>query len=133
VSPEFFVNSFCADGDARHADQRGRRRHIPEIPHSVLDELLAALEAAHKDLLQPPASLLDQPEKLARWQKECHSKIKQAVNWHEFHRGKSFQGEDDLVPDEKPQNEQDEDIEEGEEQTTVEKDAESLTIGLIGK
>lgn len=112
-------------------DQRGRRRHIPEIPHSVLDELLVALEAAHSDLLQPPASLLDQPEKLARWQTECHSKIKPAVNWDEFHRRQPSQA-DDLVPDEKPQTEQEE-VEEGEDQTREEKEAESLTIGLIGK
>jgi hypothetical protein len=113
------------------SDQRGRRRHIPEIPHSVLDELLVALEAAHADLLQPPASLVVQPEKLARWQTECHSTIKPVVDWNEFQKRQTSQGEDSHLDEQ--QTEQAEDIEEGEEPLREDKEAETLTIGLIGE
>lgn len=93
---------------------------------------MVALEAAHTDLLQPPSSLLDQPEKLARWQTECHSKIKPVVDWDVFQRRHSGHEEEAADLDEN-QHEQPEEVEDGEAQALEGKEAETLTIGLIGE
>lgn len=116
----------------RHTDQRGRRRHIPEIPHSALDELLQALETAHNSLLQPPPSLLDQSEKLERWRKDCYSQVKPVVNWRTF-QSESSRIDEDAQSDAAASQSEVEDEVQPEEQSREGKEAESLTIGLIGE
>ncbi|WVQ70681.1 hypothetical protein IAR50_000203 [Cryptococcus sp. DSM 104548] len=47
--------------------REGKGRHKPDIPQQSLDELIAALKAAHERLLQPPERIRNDPEKLKTW------------------------------------------------------------------
>lgn len=95
-----------------------------------MDELLQALETAHTSLLQPPPSLIDQPEKLERWRKDCFSQVKPIVNWHAFQHSQANGAEEDAELDE-GQSEGEDEVQ-PEEQSREGREAESLTIGLIG-
>ncbi|KAJ9103200.1 hypothetical protein QFC21_002623 [Naganishia friedmannii] len=137
---EIEVVSVRSYADQPVEDQKTRHRHIPQIPGSTLNELLDALEKAHIDLLKPPSALLDQPEKLERWRKELVRSVKPVVNWGEFkqqhavgtdvHDGLEMvereEKEDDIVEDDEAH-----DIETAGEED--DKEAETLTIGLIGQ
>ncbi|GHJ88881.1 hypothetical protein NliqN6_5283 [Naganishia liquefaciens] len=112
-------------------DQRGRRRHIPEIPHTALDELLQALETAHTSLLQPPSPLLDQPEKLERWCKDCYAQVKPVVDWRAFQSSSPSRTED--VASDAGTNSEVEEESQPDDAAPEGKEAETLTVGLIGQ
>lgn len=123
-------------------DQKTRHRHIPQIPGSTLNELLEALEKAHMDLLKPPPVLLDQPEKLERWRRECRGSVKEVVNWGEFKQRPQQQqavadthGEEEMVEREAKEGDivEDDEVHDDEPlEAEGDKEAETLTIGLIG-
>lgn len=55
----------------------GRRRYEPHIPHTFKERLVDALKNAHKELLEPPERVRQDPEKLRRWR----PRVKREVDW----------------------------------------------------
>ncbi|KAJ9122967.1 hypothetical protein QFC24_004005 [Naganishia onofrii] len=140
---EIEVVSVRSYADQPVEEQKTRHRHIPQIPGSTLNELLEALEKAHMDLLKPPPVLLDQPEKLERWRRECRRSVKEVVNWGEFKQRPQQQqavvdehGEEEMVEREAKEGDivEDDEVHDNEtHEAEGDKEAETLTIGLIGQ
>lgn len=54
-----------------------RRRYEPHIPHTFKERLVNALKTAHKQSLEPPERVRQDPEKLAKWR----PRVKREVDW----------------------------------------------------
>ncbi|KAJ9119139.1 hypothetical protein QFC22_003630 [Naganishia vaughanmartiniae] len=141
---EIEVVSVRSYADQPVEEQKTRHRHIPQIPGSTLNNLLEALEKAHVDLLEPPKALEGQPEKLERWRNECRKSVKEVVNWEEFKQQHEAvgadvhaHGEGELVEREGKEGDVVEEDENAHDPETVEeqvdREADTLTIGLIGQ
>ena len=124
-----------------------RHRHIPHIPETSLDALICAIKRAHVSLLEPPASLACDPDKVARWQTECHSRIKPEIDWNQLYQPGDAQardpqtsadvtseGGDYELEETQPESESGEGDDEGnDEGTRTPRKATCLTVGLIGQ
>lgn len=89
-----------------------RPRVESHIPPPSLQQLVDALKDAHRELIEPPAAIRDNPAKVAAWK----PRVKEHVDWAQL-----LQPQDQRASHMKQSNEDDED---GEKQY--------LTVGLIG-
>jgi ribosome biogenesis GTPase A len=119
-----------------------RSRHIPHIPESSLDALISAIKRAHASLLQPPESLAGDSEKVSRWTRDCHTRIKPEIEWEQLYQPGDVQQRPSPPIDDAAQEEPSSDIEEtrpesesqeGEEGRRTPRLATCLTVGLIGQ
>lgn len=112
-----------------------------------LDALISAVKRAHMSLLDPPANLAGDPDKVARWQTECHSRIKPEIDWKQLYQpgdiqAREFRTSADVTPEAgdsdveetEPEFESGEGIgDENNEGTRTPRKAACLTVGLIGQ
>lgn len=59
------------------ASQSNQTRFVPEAPEEARHTLIDALKESHKNLVEPPVVVKDDPEKLARWR----SRVRRDVDW----------------------------------------------------
>lgn len=124
--------------------QGKRPQHVPHIPFTSLDSLLSALRQSHTTLCQPPDILLDKPDRLASWHEDCKSRLKQEIDWDRLRR--ASQGESVGLSSSRAATREDDDDArseasgdasdsggEGETEKPQKREAECLTIGLIGE
>ncbi|KAK2460105.1 hypothetical protein APHAL10511_007871 [Amanita phalloides] len=106
------------------ADQ-GRSRLEPHIPPEFRDKLVKAIKSAHKELLEPPASVKSNLSKLESWK----SPVKHDINWEQLTHTSNTQdklsGAHVLAVTEEEK--------EGEDAGDDADDLKYLTIGLIGQ
>ncbi|QRW12013.1 P-loop containing nucleoside triphosphate hydrolase protein [Ceratobasidium sp. AG-Ba] len=68
--------------------QGSRMKYQPHMPPNLLGELQAALKRAHEALLEPPALVKEDPEKLKNWRPA----VRTQVNWEAIGQKDHFQG-----------------------------------------
>lgn len=107
------------DNGEVHLTKGGRRRYEPYIPHTFKERLVDALKTAHRQLLEPPERVKQDPEKLAKWR----PKVKREVNWDALLTAGASSHVSRPTKD-APQNSED-----GQE----DEEPEFLTVGLLGK
>ncbi|KAI0274993.1 hypothetical protein BC834DRAFT_850618 [Gloeopeniophorella convolvens] len=98
-------------------DTARQRRYEPHIPQTFKEQLVTALKEVHKEMLQPPERIRDDPEKMKSWK----PRVKAEVDW-------------DVVLHPTPTSP----IKPAEKDTTAsldepDSDAEIVNIGLIGQ
>jgi hypothetical protein len=112
-----------------------------------LDALISAIKRAHVSLLDPPSTLVGDPDKVARWQTECYSRIKPEIDWMQLYQPGDVQNREPQTPvDITPENGESDMEENGSESesreepnegdddpTKAPRKATCLTIGLIGQ
>lgn len=120
-----------------------RSRHIPYIPESSLDALISAVKRAHASLLRPPEALGGDQEKVARWTRDCHTRIKPEIEWDQLYQPGDLQQRplpplDNAIEEEQGESDVEEtrpesESQEGDESTRAARQATCLTVGLIGQ
>ena len=120
-----------------------RSRHIPHIPESSLDALISAIKRAHASLLQPPESLNGDSAKVARWTRDCHTRIKPDIEWEQLYQAGDIQQrplppiddnlEDGATSDVEETGPEHESLEGTESSGATARLATCLTVGLIGQ
>ncbi|QRV83278.1 50S ribosome-binding GTPase [Ceratobasidium sp. AG-Ba] len=113
--------------------QGSRMKYQPHMPPNLLGELQAALKRAHEALLEPPALVKEDPEKLKNWRPA----VRTQVNWEAIGQKDHFQGVN-IPParDELPTDDERHDAEENDNDDAPSKEYlqdHFLTIGLIGQ
>lgn len=99
-----------------------RRRYEPHIPHTFKERLVDALKNAHRQLLEPPERVRQDPEKLKRWR----PRVKREVDWDALlTAGASSHVHVSRTTKDAPQNPEGGQLQEDEE-------PEYLTVGLLG-
>lgn len=101
---------------------RRGRRYEPHIPHTFKERLVDALKNAHRQLLEPPERVRQDPEKLKRWR----PRVKRDVDWDALlTAGASSHVHGSRTTRDAPQGSEGGQLQEDEE-------PEYLTVGLLG-
>lgn len=103
-------------------DGHGKKRFLePHLPEDSLHRLVDALKSAHDNLLKPPKSIEQDPEKLKQWR----PKVREKITWDSIWNKDGTTGQP--PPSVNPGATEDSTDQEG-----SEFDPRFLTIGLIG-
>ncbi|ODN99483.1 GTPase [Cryptococcus wingfieldii CBS 7118] len=113
--------------------REGKGRHKPDIPQQSLDELISALRAAHERLLQPPARVRDDPEKLKSWKAPTRPTVDWAALTEESEVVLSLKKEKMQVAAEVAQEADESEAETSGEGYRRDLATEPFTLGLIGQ
>ncbi|ODO10572.1 hypothetical protein I350_01169 [Cryptococcus amylolentus CBS 6273] len=113
--------------------REGKGRHKPDIPQQSLDELISALRAAHERLLQPPARIRDDPEKLKSWKAPTRPTVDWAALIEESEVVLSLKKEKKQVAAEAAQEADGPEAETSGEGYRRDPATEPFTLGLIGQ
>ena len=111
----------------------GKRAYEPYLPSVFRQTLVEALKEAHRELLEPPEQIKNNPEQAKNWK----SSVKREVDWKAVLNARGGQvgtviGEPDASKSHGPHTDDESDKEGKEGNEGVEEEPEFLTVGFIG-